>query len=184
MMEGQAVQSPLVLTIGHSTRTLEEFIRLLHAHGVARVVDVRTVPRSRRNPQFNRETLPDSLKAAGVEYAHLASLGGLRHARPDSPNQGWRNESFRGFADYMQTEDFEKNIKILLRQVKKERVVLMCALVIRAGGRMFLQRMGRTLGARVKFGKGAARARRQWHGVTGRRAGSQRARGDSYGPAR
>jgi len=127
MMEGQAVQSPLVLTIGHSTRTLEEFIHLLHAHGVARVVDVRTVPRSRRNPQFNRETLPDSLKAASIEYTHLASLGGLRHTRPDSPNQGWRNESFRGFADYMQTAEFEAGLRDLLALAAPGPVALMCA---------------------------------------------------------
>jgi uncharacterized protein (DUF488 family) len=127
MMEGQAARSPLVLTIGHSTRTLEEFIHLLHTHGVARVVDVRTVPRSRRNPQFNREILPDSLKAAGVEYSHLASLGGLRHARPDSPNQGWRNESFRGFADYMQTAEFEAGLQDLLALAAHGPIALMCA---------------------------------------------------------
>jgi uncharacterized protein (DUF488 family) len=121
---------PLVLTIGHSTRTLEEFIRLLQAHGVARVVDVRTIPRSRRNPQFNHETLPASLQAAGIGYTHLASLGGLRHTRADSPNQGWRNESFRGFADYMQTAEFETGLQALLALAAPEppeRVALMCA---------------------------------------------------------
>ena len=126
-MEDQAAQSPIVLTIGHSTRTLEGFIRLLQAHGVARVVDVRTVPRSRRNPQFNRETLPDALSAAGIGYTHLAGLGGLRHARPDSPNQGWRNESFRGFADYMQTAEFEAGLQDLLALAAHEPVALMCA---------------------------------------------------------
>jgi uncharacterized protein (DUF488 family) len=126
-MEEQAIRPLVVLTIGHSTRTLEEFIHLLHTHGVARVVDVRTVPRSRRNPQFNRETLPDSLKAASIEYTHLASLGGLRHARPDSPNQGWRNESFRGFADYMQTAEFEAGLQDLLALAAQGPVALMCA---------------------------------------------------------
>ena len=92
-----------VFTIGHSTRELAEFIRLLQAHGVTKVADVRTVPRSRHNPQFNRETLPDVLKTAGIGYVHLPGLGGLRHARADSPNMAWRNASFRGYADYMQT---------------------------------------------------------------------------------
>ena len=88
--------SPIVLTIGHSTRTLEEFIGLLQAHGATCVVDVRTVPRSRYNPQFNRDSLPGSLKKAGLGYVHLPGLGGLRHAKSDSPNGGWRNASFRG----------------------------------------------------------------------------------------
>ena len=99
---------PTVLTIGHSTRTLEEFIHLLQAHAVTRVVDVRTVPRSRHNPQFNRDTLPASLKAAGIGYTHMAELGGLRHTTLHSPNTGWRNASFRGYADYLQTPEFGK----------------------------------------------------------------------------
>jgi len=98
----RAEPSPIVLTIGHSTRTLEEFIGLLQAHAVSRVVDVRTVPRSRHNPQFNKDSLPDSLKRAGVRYVHMPGLGGLRHAKRDSLNLGWRNASFRGYADYMQ----------------------------------------------------------------------------------
>lgn len=88
--------SPLVLTIGHSTRTLDEFIALLKAHAVTWLVDVRTVPRSRHNPQFNKDSLPDSIKKAGVGYVHMPGLGGLRHAKRDSPNGGWRNASFRG----------------------------------------------------------------------------------------
>src|SRR5215472_925359 len=95
--------SPLVLTVGHSTRTIEEFIRLLQAHNVTCVVDVRTIPRSRHNPQFNAESLPKSLKRARIGYLHSAGLGGLRHTSRTSPNMGWRNTSFRGFADYMQT---------------------------------------------------------------------------------
>lgn len=127
-MTGSISQAaPLVLTIGHSTRTLELFIRMLKAHEVTRVVDIRTVPRSRRNPQFNKETLPDELKSAGIEYVHMPGLGGLRHPRPDSPNTGWRNSSFRGFADYMQTQEFEDNLKALIDLAGQERCALMCA---------------------------------------------------------
>lgn len=127
-MSGSLPQTvPQVLTIGHSTRTLEFFIRMLKAHEVTMVVDIRTVPRSRHNPQFNKETLPDELKAAGVEYIHMPGLGGLRHPRSDSPNTGWRNNSFRGFADYMQTEDFKENLKTLINLARRERCALMCA---------------------------------------------------------
>jgi uncharacterized protein (DUF488 family) len=115
------------MTIGHSTRTLEEFIRLLQAHEVACVVDVRTVPRSRHNPQFNKTSLPKSLKKAGLEYIHLPGLGGLRHARRDSPNAGWRNASFRGYADYMQTTEFAQNLLELIRLANEKRIALMCA---------------------------------------------------------
>ena len=118
---------PTVLTIGHSTRTLEEFIRLLQAHAVTRVVDVRTVPRSRHNPQFNRDTLPASLKAAGIGYTHMAELGGLRHTTLDSPNTGWRNASFRGYADYMQTPEFGKALDELIQLAKQDRIAVMCA---------------------------------------------------------
>jgi len=116
-----------VLTIGHSTRTLEDFIALLKAHGVTRVVDVRTVPRSRRNPQFNRDALPDALAAAGIGYTHLPGLGGLRHARKDSLNTGWRNASFRGYADYMQTPQFDENLNALIELATHERIAIMCA---------------------------------------------------------
>ena len=118
---------PVVLTVGHSTRPLAEFIALLTAHSVSRLVDVRTVPRSRHNPQFNRDTLPAALEAAGIRYAHVAGLGGFRHSHPGSPNTGWRNVSFRGFADYMQTPEFAQNLADLIEQAKRERVVLMCA---------------------------------------------------------
>ena len=118
---------PIVLTIGHSTRTLAEFIRLLQAHAVTCVADVRTVPRSRHNPQFNKTSLPSSLKKAGVGYVHLPGLGGLRHATPDSLNTGWRNASFRGFADYMQTPEFEQSLEELIRLANEGRVALMCA---------------------------------------------------------
>ena len=119
--------SPDVLTIGHSTRTLGEFIALLEAHGVSLIVDVRTVPRSRHKPQFNKDALPGSLKEAGVGYVHMPGLGGLRHAKTDSLNIGWRNASFRGYADYMQTPEFEDQIGNLIQLVKGNRIALMCA---------------------------------------------------------
>jgi uncharacterized protein (DUF488 family) len=118
---------PFVMTIGHSTRTLAEFTRLLQAHGVSRVVDVRTVPRSRHNPQFNKESLPLELKKVGLEYTHLPGLGGLRHAKLDSLNMGWRNASFRGYADYMQTPEFKKSLDELVQLATREQIVLMCA---------------------------------------------------------
>jgi uncharacterized protein (DUF488 family) len=119
--------SPIVLTIGHSTRTIEEFIRLLRAHAISRVVDVRTVPRSRHNPQFNRDTLPASLKKTGIGYTHLAELGGLRHTTRDSLNTGWRNASFRGYADYMQTPEFQQAVKQLIKLANQDRIAIMCA---------------------------------------------------------
>ena len=117
----------VVLAIGHSTRTIEAFIGLLQSHRVTRLVDVRTVPRSRHNPQFNRDTLPDALRAAHIGYTHLPGLGGLRHAKPDSPNTGWRHASFRGFADYMQTPQFEAGLAELIELAKQERTAIMCA---------------------------------------------------------
>ncbi len=119
--------SLLVMTIGHSTRTLEDFIGLLQANGATCVVDVRTVPRSRHNPQFNLDSLPQSLKEAGLEYVHIPGLGGLRHTKSDSPNMGWRNASFRGYADYMQTPEFAQSLDDLIRLANQGRIVLMCA---------------------------------------------------------
>jgi uncharacterized protein (DUF488 family) len=119
--------SPVVLTIGHSTRSLEDFIALLQAHDVMRVVDVRTIPRSRTNPQFNKDSLPGSLKKAGLRYIHMPGLGGRRRAKPDSINVGWRNASFRGYADYMQTPEFKHNLEALIQLAGRERVALMCA---------------------------------------------------------
>ena len=118
---------PVVLTVGHSTRPLAEFIALLAAHSVSRLIDVRTVPRSRHNPQFNRDTLPAALEVAGIRYAHVAGLGGFRHTHPGSLNMGWRNASFRGFADYMQTPEFAENLAGLIEQATRERIALMCA---------------------------------------------------------
>ena len=119
--------SPLVMTIGHSTRTLMEFTSLLQAHLVSRIIDVRTVPRSRHNPQFNKDSLPKSLAKVGISYVHLPGLGGLRHAKPDSINMGWRNTSFRGYADYMQTPEFEESLEELIELANHDRLALMCA---------------------------------------------------------
>jgi uncharacterized protein (DUF488 family) len=116
-----------ILTIGHSTHMLDTFINLLQTHGVKHLIDVRTVPRSRRNPQFNKDTLPDSLNNAGIRYTHVSGLGGLRRPHPDSPNTGWRNLSFRGFADYMQTQEFEKNLLSLIEIARDEQITMMCA---------------------------------------------------------
>ncbi|MGA2284981.1 MAG: DUF488 domain-containing protein [Dehalococcoidia bacterium] len=116
-----------MFTIGHSTRTIGELIELLKAHGVKRVVDVRTIPRSRHNPQFDIEALPQSLLSAGIVYEHIPSLGGLRHARKDSPNDGWRNASFRGFADYMQTEEFTEALERLIETSRREPTAILCA---------------------------------------------------------
>ena len=116
-----------VMTIGHSTRTWKDFLALLRAHGVKRVIDVRSVPRSRHNPQFNREILSKKLRAARIGYVHLRKLGGLRHARRDSPNMGWQNASFRGFADYMQTSEFQAGLDRLMKLAGQKRSAIMCA---------------------------------------------------------
>jgi uncharacterized protein (DUF488 family) len=116
-----------MLTIGHSTRPIDEFISLLRVHQATCVADVRKIPMSRYNPQFNLAALQNSLKEAGMGYAHMPGLGGLRHSRPDSPNTGWRNTSFRGYADYMQTPEFAANLEELIRLSRCERVAVMCA---------------------------------------------------------
>ncbi len=118
---------PLVCTIGHSNRTLDAFIDLLRANDVARVIDVRTIPRSRHNPQFNLDSLPQSLHAVGMAYEQRAGLGGLRHALKTSTNTGWRNASFRGYADYMQTDEFAENVDEVITIARSERCALMCA---------------------------------------------------------
>lgn len=122
-----ASESPVVLTIGHSTRPRAEFIQWLRAHAATLVADVRTVPRSQHNPQFNKPLLKVALKRAGLKYLHFPGLGGLRHTKRDSVNTGWRNASFRGYADYMQTPEFEQSLKELIRLIKRKRIVLMCA---------------------------------------------------------
>jgi uncharacterized protein (DUF488 family) len=116
-----------VSTIGHSNRSIEEFVELLKRSHIACVLDIRTVPKSRHNPQFGQDQLPGSLAAAGIEYRYLAGLGGLRRPRPDSPNAGWRNTSFRGYADYMQTEEFARNVDSVIELAQDRRCALMCA---------------------------------------------------------
>jgi hypothetical protein len=116
-----------VFTIGHSTRPIEDFIHLLKSHGVLHLVDVRTMPRSRFNPQFDIANLPELLRAANIHYTHLPGLGGLRRPRPDSINRGWRNQSFRGYADYMQTAEFKQTLQRCLELAAAEPVALMCA---------------------------------------------------------
>jgi uncharacterized protein (DUF488 family) len=110
-----------IFTIGHSTRSLEELIAMLKAHRIVPVVDVRSLPRSRTNPQFNRETLPAALAAHGIAYEHEPRLDGRRRARPDSPNMAWKNESFRGYADHMQTAEFQEALNRLIEAGRSER---------------------------------------------------------------
>jgi uncharacterized protein (DUF488 family) len=116
-----------LFTIGHSTRTLDELVALLRASGVSILADIRTIPRSRHNPQFNREALGPALRRRRLRYVHLSSLGGLRRTRKDSPNTGWRNASFRGYADYMLTEDFEHGLAELEALTEQGTVAVMCA---------------------------------------------------------
>jgi uncharacterized protein (DUF488 family) len=123
----QSEAPPTVLTIGHSTRTIEEFIHLLKTYGATWMLDVRTVPRSRRNPHFNRDALPAPLKDVGIAYSHVAALGGLRRPKPASINTGWKNASFRGYADHMETPEFGKSLENLIELARKQQVALMCA---------------------------------------------------------
>jgi uncharacterized protein (DUF488 family) len=116
-----------IYTIGHSTRTIEQFIELLRAHGIEELVDVRTIPRSRHNPQFGTEELAASMQQAGIAYKHLGKLGGLRHTSKDSVNLGWQNTSFRGFADHMSTPEFQAGLDELKSLAEKKTVAIMCA---------------------------------------------------------
>jgi len=116
-----------VFTLGHSTLPIERFIALLRTYGVERLTDIRTLPRSRHNPQFNDSTLERSLAAEQIEYVHMAGLGGLRHPRKDSRNTGWRNVGFRGYADYMQTAAFSSALETLVTLSRQKRVAIMCA---------------------------------------------------------
>jgi len=117
----------LLFTIGHSTHTIEEFIALLNAHNVRHLVDVRSIPKSRHVPQFNSDTLASSLNAAGIAYTHIKNLGGRRHSRKNSANTGWRNTSFRGYADYMSTPQFAEGIDTLIQIAQKVPSAIMCA---------------------------------------------------------
>jgi len=118
---------PIVYTVGHSTRPIADFLALLEAHGIRLLVDVRTIPRSRHNPQFNQDALRAALRRARIAYRHMKGLGGLRHARKDSPNMAWRNASFRGFADYMQTPEFAENLERLMELAGRRPTAVMCA---------------------------------------------------------
>ncbi len=116
-----------IYTVGHSNRSLDDLVALLSPFGVTTLVDIRTVPRSRHNPQFNTDALGPALAPHGIAYVHLAALGGLRKPRKDSPNAGWRNESFRGYADYMQTDAFAQALDQLIAIAAKARAAIMCA---------------------------------------------------------
>lgn len=121
---------PAVYTIGHSTHPLEELIAILENHGIDYLVDVRTIPRSRTNPQFNKDSVPAPLKNAGIEYRHVAELGGLRSRQKtvvESPNTFWKNKSFRNYADYAMTEGFRNGLEELKDIAAKDRCAIMCA---------------------------------------------------------
>lgn len=114
-------------TIGHSTRPVEDFIGLLAARGITRLVDIRTVPKSRHNPQYWYDALEASLRDAGIGYTYLEELGGLRPRREDSPNTAWRNTSFQGYADHMLTEEFRSGLEQLMSIAEDEPTAIMCA---------------------------------------------------------
>lgn len=126
-MRVRDIHQGTVWTVGHSTRPVSDFIALLQAYGIRQLVDVRTIPRSRHNPQFAQEQFQASLRQVGIHYLHMAALGGLRHARRDSINTAWRNTSFRGYADYMQTPEFEEALEELIRLANELPTAIMCA---------------------------------------------------------
>lgn len=119
--------APQIYTIGHSIHPAEQFLALLRAHEVRQVADIRTIPKSRRHPQFNRDALDTYLQAHGIAYRHFPALGGLRTARPDSVNTGWRHPNFRGYADHMQTAEFFAGVGALLAFAAAGRTTVMCA---------------------------------------------------------
>jgi uncharacterized protein (DUF488 family) len=116
-----------VFTIGHSTLPIEQFIETLRTYAIVQLIDVRKIPRSRHNPQYGSEALAESLGDAGIEYRWMHALGGLHHSKPDSPNGGWRNKSFRGYADYMQTDAFRHGVEELIAISRDPRTAIMCA---------------------------------------------------------
>src|SRR5580765_7836096 len=118
---------PLLFTMGHSTLPIDEFLSRLAHWNVQQVLDVRTIPKSRHNPQYGREAFERALEKAGLSYRHLKDLGGLRKPKKDSPNAGWRNDSFRGYADYMQTEGFETALEKLIALAEEKTSVIVCA---------------------------------------------------------
>ena len=120
-------QPDTIFTIGHSTHPIKEFVGILKAFDIATLVDIRTVPRSRHNPQFEQEALAQALESSGIAYRYMKDLGGLRRTKKDSPNQGWRNLSFRGYADYMQTPEFRRAVEGLIALGRASCTVIMCA---------------------------------------------------------
>lgn len=127
MAKAKPTQRPRIFTVGHSNHPIAEFIELLESQRLKLLVDVRTIPKSRHNPQFGAARLKQSLKRKGIEYIYLAELGGLRRVHKDSINTAWENSSFRAYADHMQTEEFAKGIKRLLSLAKRKRLAIMCA---------------------------------------------------------
>lgn len=121
------MQQPVIFTIGHSTHPIDEFVGLLQAHGIKEIVDVRSIPKSRHNPQFNEDDLKASLKQVRIRYKHIKKLGGLRHTTKDSINIGWHNTSFRGYADYMQSDEFEEGLQALIKIASARETAIMCA---------------------------------------------------------
>jgi uncharacterized protein (DUF488 family) len=120
-------QMTTIYAIGHSTRSLDKFVEILKAHEISLLADIRTIPKSRHNPQFNEDSLALELPKMGIRYRHLKELGGLRHPSKDSINSGWENASFRGYADYMQTQEFAHALGELIELASEERVAIMCA---------------------------------------------------------
>ncbi|MEN6623163.1 MAG: DUF488 domain-containing protein [Smithella sp.] len=116
-----------IYTIGHSTRPVEKFIQILETYKIEKVVDVRTIAASKYNPQYNKAELSKSLNREHIGYVHCKGLGGLRHPLKASVNTGWRNASFRGYADFMQTMEFQENIEQLMELARDKRIVIMCA---------------------------------------------------------
>ena len=121
------MKRPCIFTVGHSTRSIDEFVELLRAHGIKGIVDIRSIPRSRHNPQFNADDLKQSLQREHMSYKHIKELGGLRRAKKDSINLGWRNASFRGFADYMATQEFSEGLEALTKIANTRETAIMCA---------------------------------------------------------
>jgi len=121
------MKKPSIFTIGHSTRQINEFVELLQIYNIQEIVDVRAIPKSRHNPQFNEELLKESLKRVHIRYKHLKKLGGLHHTTKKSINLGWRNTSFRGYADYMATAEFTKGLEALIKIATLKKTAIMCA---------------------------------------------------------
>lgn len=124
------MKKPLIFTIGHSTHAIDEFVTILQEYDIQVVVDIRTIPKSRHNPQYNKADLEASLKQQGIGYQHIDKLGGLRHTTKDSINVGWRNKSFRGYADYMATSEFEAGLNALVKIASDKVTTIMCAEVL------------------------------------------------------